>query len=105
MRIAESLDDAPVSISSFVRFEVLQGISVKQRRRLEKEFGSLATIPFDADQADLAASISDRLYRKREPIDPEDCMIAAAAISTGTPLLTRNTRHFNRTPQLRIETY
>jgi tRNA(fMet)-specific endonuclease VapC len=103
--IARSLDDEPVSISSIVRFEILQGLTVKHRRRLEKEFSSLATIPFDADQADLAASIADRLYRKGEPIDPEDCMIAAAAIANGKPLLTRNKKHFARIPQLHVETY
>ena len=103
--IARSLDDEPVSISSIVRFEVFQGLSVKHRKRLERDLASLATIAFDADQADLAASIADRLYRKGEPIDPEDCMIAAAAISTGKPLLTRNDKHFSRIPQLRIETY
>lgn len=102
---AKELDAEPVSISSIVRFELLQGLSVKHRKRIEREFASLSTLPFDAEQADLAASIADRLYRTGEPIDPEDCMIAAAAIITGKPLLTRNGKHFGRIPQLRIETF
>jgi predicted nucleic acid-binding protein len=102
---AKSLDDEPVSISSIVRFEVFQGLSVNHRKRLERDFASLATIAFDADQADIAASIADRLYRKGEPIDPQDAMIAAAAIATGKTLLTRNEKHFSRIPQLRTETY
>ena len=53
---------------------------------------------------ELYAALEER-RSEGEPIDPEDRMIAAAAISTGTPLLTRNARHFSRIPQLRIETY
>jgi predicted nucleic acid-binding protein len=61
---------------------------------LEENFIS---IPFDREVARIAAKLR-RDYRLKFP----DAAIAATAIFTNTPLVTRNIRDFKRIPDLKI---
>jgi len=40
-----------------------------------------------------------------EPIDREDCIIAATAIAENEPVVTRNAGHFERISGLDVRTY
>ncbi len=50
---------------------------------------------------DLLASLD----RRGEPISLPDALIAATALETGLTLVTANTRHFQRIPNLKIENW
>lgn len=59
-------------------------------------------IPVTLEIAKLAASYSVQLKTKGEPIDLHDYYFAATAKAFNTPLVTRNTKHFNRIDQISL---
>ena len=61
--------------------------------------------PVDDDVAARYGTLSRHLRAAGESIGANDTWIAATALSLGCPLLTRNRAHFERVPNLRIETY
>jgi predicted nucleic acid-binding protein len=66
---------------------------------------SKAVVPADADVMRRAGELSGDLYRAGDPIDREDCIVAATAIQEGEPVVTRNADHFERVPHLDVLTY
>ena len=62
-------------------------------------------IPADHSIMKHAGEISGRLVSEGQRIDREDCIIAATAIQENEPVLTRNRSHFDRVPNLDVETY
>lgn len=91
-------------------FELWRGVHLAARTADEerKVLGLLSVYPWaslDGDGAARAGEIDALLLRRREPIDPEDSMIAGIALARGEPLLTRDARHFARIPGLQVETY
>ncbi|MFN8535279.1 MAG: type II toxin-antitoxin system VapC family toxin [Dehalococcoidia bacterium] len=52
--------------------------------------------------ADTWASLRRSLRRQGTPLPDADLLIAATAIFYDLPLLTRNVRHFDRVPGLRL---
>lgn len=61
--------------------------------------------PWDSNEAEVHARIRIRLITSGQPIGEMDTMIAAHAISLGAVLVTNNTRHFERLPELRLENW
>lgn len=57
-------------------------------------FGEQATVAYGVLRAALG--------KQGTPIGPLDTMIAAHALSLGVPLVTNNTREFNRVPELTV---
>jgi len=62
-------------------------------------------VEVDAAVASVYGGISRSLRARGESMGANDTWIAATAISQSLPLLTRNTRHFGRVPELRLATY
>ena len=92
----------PLFLSTVVEAEVLSfsGWSTAERYHaeafLEENFTS---IPFDRTVARLAAEL-----RAKTKIKFPDAAIAATAIATRTPLMTRNIKDFKRIPDLQVVT-
>lgn len=63
---------------------------------------SLHVLPFDADAAYLAASLDRELSDKGQRIEAADVFIAAIAFSKSLPLITKNTKHFDRIAKLAL---
>ncbi|MHA1863359.1 MAG: type II toxin-antitoxin system VapC family toxin [Candidatus Thorarchaeota archaeon] len=104
---AESLS---TNISSPSIFELFVGISLTKKPSSEKKkvmdvLLSWGTLSLDSECAALAGKIHGQLINEGQPIDPEDSMIAAIAIVNNETLLTKNTKHFKRVPDLKIEDY
>lgn len=98
------------NISSPSVFELFVGISLTDKPAAEKKkimdvLESWGTLSLDAECAARGGRIHGQLIREGQPIDPEDSMIAAIALVNGETLLTRNTKHFGRVPDLEIEEY
>jgi tRNA(fMet)-specific endonuclease VapC len=53
-------------------------------------------LPLDVEEADFTASILAGLIRSGQQIGPLDPFIAATAIECGRPLVTNNTKHYQR---------
>jgi len=52
-----------------------------------------------------ASRISRQVRKAGKPIGDHDLWIAATALEHSMPLVTRNTRHFNRAPNLKLLSY
>jgi tRNA(fMet)-specific endonuclease VapC len=74
-------------------------------RALERPLAAIPVAPFDREMALEAGRISGRLLDAGTPIDDVDCMVAATAIVLGDRVVTRNRRHFERVPGLRVVAY
>jgi len=56
----------------------------------------------DRDAAEQAASVRRSLERGGQPIGMGDSLIAGIALAHGLPLFTRNRKHFDRVPDLKL---
>ena len=70
-----------------------------QKRILSK----LAAMNFTYKEALKAAELLAHLYSTGQPIGIEDVMIASIALSNGLIVVTANTKHFSRIPNLTTE--
>ncbi|MDO9382423.1 MAG: type II toxin-antitoxin system VapC family toxin [Hyphomicrobiaceae bacterium] len=60
-------------------------------------------LDFDRHAAEHAAVIRVSLEKRGAPIGPYDCQIAGHARSRDLTLISRNTREFERVPELKLE--
>lgn len=91
-------------------FELAEGAHLSDRTEDELEailefLSRLRVVPIDRDVALLAGELSASLIRRGERIETEDVLIAATALTTEQPVLTRNVDHFERIPDLVVESY
>jgi tRNA(fMet)-specific endonuclease VapC len=85
------------------RFELLSGAkNPKQLARLLQLLAAVPSLGLDDAAADAASEIRRSLERSGNPIGMADSLIAGIVISNGGTLLTRNRRHFERVPGLRL---
>ena len=70
-----------------------------QKRILSK----LTVMNFTYKEAIKAAEVLAHLYSIGQPIGVEDVMIASIALSNGLIVVTANTKHFSRIPNLTVE--
>ncbi len=99
-----------IAIPSVVIYELKYGIakssSPKKRQQQLEELCSLVSIlPFDEDEAQVSASIREKLEKKGTPIEPYDLLIAGTTLSHQGTLITNNTKEFTRVPKLKIENW
>lgn len=72
-----------------------------QKRIISK----LRVLCFDYKEALKAAEILCELYSVGQPIGIEDVMIASIAMSNGLVMVSANTKHFSRIPELPLENW
>lgn len=98
------------SVSAVTVFELIEGAYLFNRTDDELEtilefLSRLRVIPFDGDVGMLAGELSAGLITRGERIETEDVIIAATALNTDQPVLPRNVEHFDRIPDLVVESY
>jgi len=103
-------ENRPEKISSITSLELYEGIerSAKpddEKRAVLRVLDSKHVIPADHAIMKHAGELSGHLIEDGARIDREDCVIAATAIQENEPVLTRNDAHFERIPNLTVETY
>ena len=85
------------------RFELVSSAkNVKQLARLVQLVGAVPSLALDNAAADAASEIRRSLGRSGEPIGMADSLITGIVVSSGGTLLTRNRRHFERVPGIRL---
>lgn len=85
------------------RFELLSGAkNPKQLARLVQLLAAVPSLGLDDAAADAASEIRRSLERSGNPIRMADSLIAGIVISNTGTLLTRNRRHFERVPGMRL---
>ncbi|NJM39991.1 MAG: type II toxin-antitoxin system VapC family toxin [Anaerolineae bacterium] len=98
-----AIEEFQCFVASVSVYELLFGISKGGGITDEDKLLALLTsVPFDENEARLAAAIHRDLIQRNAEIGPKDVMIAASCLANGLPLLTANARHFRRVPQLQV---
>jgi len=105
-RLAQALPS--VEVSSLVVGELIYGAfvsadPVRARAKLDEFLSSLSVLPFATAAAEAYGRIRASLRRKGTPIGDVDTLIAAAAMSRGATLVTRNVKHFGQIEELLID--
>lgn len=70
---------------------------------MELLLSRVAVLPFNAQEAEIAAKIRAQLELIGTPIGPYDMLIAGTTLSANAVLVTHNTKEFSRVEGLRIE--
>jgi tRNA(fMet)-specific endonuclease VapC len=98
-----SLRRGALRTTVITRFELLSGAkTAKQLTRVRQLLDAIPSLDLDAQAADAASEIRRSLERSGATIGMADSLIAGTVLSAGGDLLTRNRRHFERVPGLRL---
>jgi len=85
------------------RFELLSGAkNAKQLARLVQLLEAVPSLGLDDAAADAASEIRRSLERSGNPIGMAESLIAGIVTANGGTLLTRNRRHFERVPGMKL---
>lgn len=95
------------SITVLELYEAVPQLDVPEdrRRKILDVLDSRHAVVADETVMRKAGKLSGDLRARGRAIDREDCVIAATALLTDEPVLTRNTDHFERIDGLDVETY
>ncbi len=97
-----------LATTSINTFELTKGAlrsNQKNAGKLLSEFlVNFEILSFDFEASEKAAEIYEDLRKKGNIIDPLDLIIASIALANNETLLTRNIKHFEKVPELIIET-
>jgi len=107
-RMAVALEKKEVAMSVISRAETLFGLSRldlhdKRRRTIKLILEEFPALDWTAEAADRCGELAAYLEQKGKSIGQMDTMIAVHALVTGLALVTHNTRHFERVPNLTRE--
>ncbi len=93
-----------LTTTSVNAFEILRGLSKFNEEEKGYTFiKNLKILDFNFESAEKATEIFEFLRKKGELIDQLDLFIASIAIKNNQSLLTGNTKHFSKIPELKIE--
>jgi predicted nucleic acid-binding protein len=96
-------DNTELYISAVTQYELLMGATDEIKKRdVEILTSPLLILPFTKPVAEKSAEIYHNLRLKNKMIEFRDIFIAATAIVHDLPVLTHNTKHFERIDGLDI---
>ena len=106
----ETVAEDPIGTSVFVLCELLMGaqLSIKPQRETERVQAIVEGIHIDYPDERFAAAFAKHYAvqeRRGHRVATMDLLIATSAILAEAPLVTRNTKDFNRIPDLRLIAY
>lgn len=102
-RVATELERGRMCTTAISRFELLAGArSKRQQVAVSRLLAALPTLPLDEPAADRAAQVRQGLESAGATIGMADSLIAGIVLNRESVLLTRNRRHFERVPRLRL---
>lgn len=107
-RMQPALQNKEVAVSAITRAETLFGLSRldihdKRRRTVKLILDEFPCLNWTAEAANRYGEVAAHLEQKGQPIGQMDTMIASHSLVTGLTLVTHNTRHFERVPNLKLE--
>jgi len=110
IKVTELDEENKAATTSINAFEIFFGANKSAKKdenvkEASKLLERLIVYPLDLSSSQVAGEISARLLAEGVTIDYRDVMIAAIAIENQLTLITRNTSHFRRIKNLKIETW
>jgi tRNA(fMet)-specific endonuclease VapC len=90
--------------------ELLYGVSRRNSAKLRQQVqrlldGALTVLPFDETAAAVYGPLRAQLESTGKRINEQDLRIASIALAHDLTLVTGNTRHFDRVPDLTVENW
>lgn len=102
-RVAEAIRAGTLATTVISSFELLSGSREDgERGRVEDLLGALVLLPLDPEAAVRAAKVRRELEARGEGVGLADFLIAGICLAHSAELWTRNRRHFDRVPGLRL---
>ena len=103
---ADALFSASICIME-LRYGVLKrGISADLWTKIERQIlPRFGILPFAYKEAMKAGELIHHLHSIEQPIGIEDIMIASIALCNALTLVSANTKHFSRVPDLKTENW
>jgi len=103
-------ENHPEKVSSVTVLELYEGVARSQmpeskRDRIIDVLESKHVVSADHAVMRKAGKLSGELINEGQQIEREDCIIAATALLTDEPVVTRNTDHFERIDDLDVRSY
>jgi tRNA(fMet)-specific endonuclease VapC len=104
-RIAVELATSTVGTTAITRSELLASAKTdRQRGLLQTLLNAIPALSLDTPSADCAANLRRQLEARGEGIGMADSLLAGIVLANDAILLTRNRRHFERVPGLKLST-
>ena len=101
--VAAELERGSLLTTVISRFELLSGArNPRQENSIRHLLAAVPALELDDEAADKAAEVRRSLDRSGASIGMADSLIAGIVLVHGGVLLTRNRRHFERVPELRL---
>ena len=109
-RMKAAMAARTVAISAITRAELRYGLALMQAddariMLIERFLQETPTLEWTAVAADHYGRLAAQQKQTGTPIGILDTQIAAHALAENLPLVTHNTRHFERIPGLRLENW
>ena len=100
----------PQKVSSVTVLELYEGVTRSQmpeskQQRILDILDTKHIVSADRSVMRRAGKLSGELINGGRRIEREDCIIAATGLLNDEPVVTRNTKHFERVDGLEIRTY
>ena len=105
-RVALELDTGALATTCITVFELESGArSPREREKVSALLSALTILPLDSVAAADAAEARRTSEVRGDPIGTADYLIAGICRSRAAILLTRNRKHFERVPGLKLGTF
>jgi tRNA(fMet)-specific endonuclease VapC len=102
-RIAYEIKAGSLYTTAISAFELWSGAKASQQlAAVETLLAALMILPLDPASARNAGEIRRELEAKKNPIGMADSLIAGICRERGGVLITRNKKHFERVPHLKL---
>src|SRR4051794_1767090 len=101
-RISEYALTQQLQTTAINYFELLSGAEGKRMGDARQFLASIPVLPLGREAAERAAKLRRELESKGQYIGMGDSLIAGVALSRNLPLFTRNRKHFERVPHLKL---
>ena len=99
-------NDNKIAICSVAYYEVIRGYDKDKNRKKIDVFKNLCNDAERFDLKDKAIDIAADIYRylckRGQKIEDDDIFIAAITLANDATLITDNTKHFDRVPDLKV---
>jgi tRNA(fMet)-specific endonuclease VapC len=76
-----------------------------ERQAIQKCVSPFIVLPFEHATAEIFGSVVGELEKRGQSISDIDALIASVALEHAEILVTRNRKHYDRIPTLRVEDY
>ena len=109
-RVSQYLSIYPrLTFSIMTQYEILRGLKARQAGARERAFLALCQsseiLPLSTDIVVQAAEIYGELVPRGQLIGDSDILIAATALVHNVTVVSNNTKHFRRVPELSLENW